>query len=138
MFKRIIIIPILILSITCSLCACGLFSQDVHIEDAKIVTAVDENFMPVAIADIFPKGTARISCWIKWRDSRINAQLVAKWHYVTDDIHIIDRLFTIPKKEGSGSVTLAMPEGKDLPAGSYKVDLVSNNRTLRSLKFKVE
>jgi hypothetical protein len=129
---------ILIISLASSLSACGLFPSDIHIEDARIATAIDENFMPVSVTDVFPKGTTKVSCWIKWRDSRINARLIAKWHYITDDIHIIDRLLTIPKREGMGSVTLSMPEGKDLPSGYYKVDLVSGNRILKSLKFKVE
>lgn len=120
------------------LSACAFKAQDIIISDAKMVTAVDENLMPVRITDVFPKDTSKVSCWIRWRDSNINAQLLAKWHYITDDTHILDYLFTIPKKEGMGSVTLSMPEGKNLPVGLYKVDLVSGRRTLKSLTFKIE
>ena len=121
-----------------ALSACAFRAQDIILTDAKMATAVDENLMPIKITDLFPKETAKVSCWIKWRDSKINAQLLAKWHYVTDDTHILDYLFTIPKKEGMGSVTLSMPEGKKLPPGLYKVDLVSGNRVLKSLTYKIE
>lgn len=132
---KLLIIPIFIVF---ALASCGLKAQDITIADAKMATAVDESLMPVKITDIFPKDTTKVSCWIKWQDSKMNAQLLAKWHYVTDDIHILDYLFTIPKKEGMGSVTLSMPEGKKLPSGLYKVDLISDKRILKTLTFKVE
>lgn len=132
---KLLLIPLFIVF---ALASCALKGQDIIITDAKMVTAVDEYLMPVKITDIFPKDTTKVSCWVKWQDSKINAQLLAKWHYITDDIHILDYLFTIPKKEGMGSVTLSMPEGKKLPSGTYKVDLISDRRILKTLTFKVE
>jgi len=104
----------------------------------EIVNAVDENLMPVKIMDVFPKGTSKVSCWIQWRDAKINTQILAKWHYVTDDIPILDYVFTIPKKEGMGSVTLTMPDGKNLPSGQYRVEIVLGKRVLKSLAFRIE
>ena len=138
MLHKKIILGLILFFTFSALSACSFRTQDIVITDAKIVNAVDENLMPIKITDIFPKDTTKVSCWIKWQDSKINAQLMAKWHYVTDDTHILDYLFTIPKKEGMGSVTLSMPEGKKLPPGMYKVDLVSDTRTLKSLTFKIE
>ncbi|MFH1190194.1 MAG: hypothetical protein V1682_05825 [Candidatus Omnitrophota bacterium] len=117
---------------------CGIGKSAIHLVDAKIATAVDENLMPVKVTDIFPKGTDKVSCWIKWNDTQINTQLVASWHYITDDIHVLDYSFIIPKKEGMGSVVLAMPNGKNLPSGEYKVDLILGNRVLKSLTFRIE
>jgi len=135
---RKIIFAMVVFCAFSALSACALRGRDVVLVDAKMVTAVDESLLPVKITDTFPKDTTKVSCWIKWRNSKINAQIFAKWHYVTDDIHILNYSFTIPKKEGAGSVTLSMPEGKRLPSGNYKVDLVSNNRVLKSLTFKIE
>jgi hypothetical protein len=121
------------------LCSCTVVIKPViNITDAKIVTGTDENLMPIKEMDVFPKGTSKVSCWIKWQDARINTQLLAKWYYVTDDIHILDHVFNIPKKDGTGSVVLSMPEGKVLPSGSYRLDLVLEKRTLKSLTFKIE
>jgi hypothetical protein len=106
--------------------------------DAKIATAVDENLLPLKVTDIFPKDTNKVSCWIKWRDTKINTQLVASWHYITDDIHILDYSFIIPKREGMGSIVLAMPDGKNLPSGQYKVDLLLGKRVLKTLGFRIE
>ena len=120
------------------LSSCAFKGRGINLVDAKIVTAVDEKLMPVRVTDVFPKGTSRVACWIKWRDAKINSPLLAKWHYLTDDIHILDYIFYIPKREGTGSVALTMPAGKELPSGQYKLDLVMSNRVIRSLVFRVE
>ena len=117
---------------------CSFLNRDVTITDAKIATSVDENLMPVNVTDVFPKGATKISCWFQWRDAKINTQVMAKWHYVTDDVHILDYNFNIPKKSGNGSVILSMPEGKTLPSGSYKVGLYLGKALLKSLNFRVE
>ena len=117
---------------------CGIGGSAMHLVDAKIATAVDENLMPLKVTDNFPKGTAKVSCWIKWRETKINTELVASWHYITDDIHVLDYPFIIPKKEGTGSIELAMPGGKNLPSGEYKVDLIFGKRVLKRLIFRIE
>jgi hypothetical protein len=128
---------ILVIGVT-GLYGCSIMDRPIKIIDARIVTGVDDKLMPVDITDVFPAGTAKVSCWFKWQDAKINTQILVKWHYVTDDVHILDYDFNIPKKDGMGSVSLTMPEGKTLPAGSYKVDLILDKNTIRSLAFKVE
>ena len=117
---------------------CSFLNTDITITDAKIATGVDENLMPVKVTDVFPKDATKVSCWFQWRNAKINTQVLAKWHYVTDDVHILDYNFNIPKKDGNGSVVLSMPEGKTLPSGSYRVELYLGKNLLRSLNFKVE
>ena len=121
-----------------SVSGCALIDNNIVLLDAKTAASVNEDLLPVDVSGVFPLGTRSVSCWIKWKNARINTQVLSKWHYITDDIPILDHVFIIPKKEGAGSVTLTMPEGKSLPAGSYKIDLTCNNRLLRSVKFKVE
>jgi hypothetical protein len=120
--------------------ACGYYVGvgGIRLVDAKIATGVDENLIPLEVKDVFPKGTSKVSCWIKWRNAKINTQLVASWHYVTDDIHILDYSFIIPKKEGMGNMMLSMPDGTNLPSGRYKVNLILGKRILKSLGFKIE
>jgi len=123
----------------CLLSACSIEQWGkINLTDAQIVTAVDEKLMPVQIRDIFPRGTSKVSCWMQWRNAKINTQLVAKWHYVTDDIRILDYNFTIPKKDGTGSVNLSMPSDKPLPSGQYRLDIVLGRRVLKSLTFRIE
>jgi len=135
--KIIILIAILLIGLA-GFYAYSLLNRDIILVEAKIVTGVDDKLMPLNATDMFPQGTSKVSCWFRWRDARINTEILAKWHYVTDDVHILDYNFNIPKKDGMGSVTLTMPKGKTLPQGSYKVDLLLNKRLLRSLTFKVE
>lgn len=139
MSKNIIINIAISVSLIFTLSACSLIHDErIALTDAKIVTAVDEKLMPVRITDIFPKGTQKVSCWFQWKNARINTQLLARWHYVTDDIHILDYSFNIPKKEGTGSVMLSMPDDKSLPSGQYRIDLLLGKRSLRSLTFRIE
>ena len=138
MLKKIIILIAILLISLAGFYAYSLLNRDIILVEAKIVTGVDDKLMPLNATDMFPQGTSKVSCWFRWRDARINTEILAKWHYVTDDVHILDYNFNIPKKDGMGSVTLTMPKGKTLPQGSYKVDLLLNKRLLRSLTFKVE
>ena len=131
-----ILSALLIVAVTLPGCEAG--RGTIRLVDAKIATAVDENLMPLKVTGTFPKGTAKVSCWIKWRDTKINTELTAGWHYITDDIHVLDYPFIIPKKEGSGSIELAMPDGKILPSGEYQVDLLLGKRLLKRLSFRIE
>jgi hypothetical protein len=106
--------------------------------DAKIATNIDEKLMPVQIASTFPSGTKQVFCWFKWENATVGTKVTARWHFVTDNIHILNYEFTIPRKEGSGGVSISMPEGKQLPEGTYRVDLMAGTTKLKTLTFKVE
>ncbi len=123
--------------IVVALSACSLPSKEITLLDAKIATAIDDKFQPLKVTNSFPEETANVFCWLKWKNAQTNTRLTAKWHYVTEDIHILDYAFAIPRKEGSGGISLSMPEGKTLPPGQYRVDVVLNNRTLRTLTFTI-
>ena len=130
---------IVLCAIIISLSACSFFvSSDIHLVDVKTATAVDEKLMPVKITDVFPKDSSKVICWFQWNDAKVNTQVTAKWHYVTDDVHILDYPFHIPKKTGMGSVALSAPEGRPLPSGDYKVQLFEGKHLLRSAGFKIE
>ena len=130
---------ILAAGLALALTSCSLFvPEKIALTDAKIVTAVDEKLMPVKVTETFPRGTQKVSCWFAWKNAKINTQLVARWHYTTDDIHILDYDFNIPKKEGTGSVMLSMPDDKILPSGQYRIDLVLGKKVLKRLAFRIE
>lgn len=131
-------IAITIFLVASMLSACSIEGPKIRLVDAKLAMAVDKDLMPVKVTDVFPKGTSNVSCWIQWRDAEINTQVLTSWHYLTDDIHILDYSLNISKREGAGNVALSMPDGKTLPSGSYKVDIFLGKRLLKSLKFTVE
>ena len=120
-----------------ALSACCPKEGKILITDVKTATGVDEKLMPVGPTESFPEGASRVYCWFQWKEAKVDTQVTAKWHYVTDDIRVLDYTFNIPRKQGSGSVSLAMPEDKKLPSGTYRVDLTLGNRLLKSLTFKV-
>lgn len=135
--NRALVLSLLALPIL--LAACELReNKTIGIVDAKVATAIDEKLLPVNITSVFPEGSTKVFCWFQWKDAKIGTLITAKWHYVTDDINILDYAFAIPRKEGSGSVSLSMPENKKLPSGLYRVDLALGNNTLGSVNFKVK
>jgi len=124
------------LSITFALAGC--MNSPITLTDAKTATGIDEKLMPTKATDIFPSGTTKVFCWFQWKGAQVGTKIIARWDFVTDDIHILDYEFVIPRKEGWGSVSLSMPEGKTLPPGLYKADLLLGGRKSKSLTFKVE
>lgn len=109
----------------------------IRIAEMKIATAIDENLMPVKALYAFPKETSKVYCWFKWRNAKAGTVILADWHYVTDDIPVLNTAILIPTKIGVGSVSLTMPEGKTLPPGLYRVELFLGKQSLRNLFFKV-
>lgn len=113
-------------------------AQGVEITDAKMAIGLDNQLMPIQPTDVFPRDTRRVFCWFSWDNATPKMEMKAKWNYVVDDIHILTYDFRIPRKKGSGGISLIMPTGKILPVGSYRIDLIANNTTLKSLTFKVK
>jgi hypothetical protein len=107
------------------------------ITNVKMASGIDEKLMPVQATDVFPAGITQAFCWFEWKNARVGTKIIARWHFVTDNIHILNYEFTIPKKAGSGGISLTMPEGKKLPEGIYKIDLSIGEDVLKSLTFKV-
>jgi hypothetical protein len=115
----------------------NLKSNKFILADAKIAMGIDDKFMPTEITDTLAAGTSKVFCWFQWRDAPKDTKILAHWHYVTEDLSILDYTFIIPKKSGTGSVSLEMPQGKTLPSGIYRIDLLLDNQKLKSVVFKV-
>ncbi len=114
-------------------------SSGIVIREAKTVTGVDKEMRPLKVTNYFPKDTMKVCAWIRWSNAKINSQILVKWYYVTDDVPIYDYTLNIPKKDGIANVILAMPQGKTLPAGTYKVMLLSGKKPLiKPLIFEIE
>lgn len=110
----------------------------INITDTKTASGIDEKLMPIGATNVFPEGTQKVFCCFQWKDTEVNTTVIARWYFVTDNIHILDYNFSIPRKQGSGSVSLTMPEGKKLPTGQYRVDLNFGKQTLKSNTFKIQ
>jgi hypothetical protein len=106
--------------------------------DAKIAMGIDDKFMPTGVNDNLPAGTTKVYCWFQWKNAPKETKILAHWHYATEDLPILDYTFIIPKKNGIGSVSLEMPQGKTLPSGTYRVDLLLENKKIKSVVFKVQ
>jgi len=129
----------LVLLMAFILSACSLQrNATINVTDIKTATGIDKKLMPLGVTSVFPDGTQKVFCWFTWKDTKVDTTVTARWYFLTDNLHILDYNFTIPRKEGAGSVSLAMPEGKKLPVGEYKIDLSLGKQTLKSAIFKVQ
>jgi hypothetical protein len=114
-------------------------NKGIVIQEAKIATGVDKDMAPIKVTNFFPKNTSKVSAWISWKNAKINTQILVKWYYITDDTPIYDYNLNIPKRDGIANVVLAMPEGKTLPSGLYKVTILSGKKQLtKPLTFEVQ
>ncbi len=128
---------LLIASLAISGCQASSYGK-FRITEIKMAPAINEDLMPLKPMDSFPGGTSRVFCWFKWENAEVSSRIIAKWYYTSENINILNYPLNIPRRDGSGSVLLSMPEGKTLPSGSYRIDLVINNHTLKSREFKIE
>ena len=129
----------MLLTASIAISGCDIFSSGkLRVTDIKMAPSISENLMPLRPSDSFPQGTSRVYCWFRWENAETGSQITAKWHYTSENIDILNYSLAIPRHEGSGSVLLSMPEGKSLPSGSYRIDLVMNNRIVRSREFKID
>ncbi|MEI7751994.1 MAG: hypothetical protein WCJ71_07890 [Candidatus Omnitrophota bacterium] len=110
----------------------------IHITDAKMTTGLDEQLMPLQVTDVFPRTTKLVYCWFSWADATPKMGLKASWNYTIDDIRILLYDVQIPRRAGSGGISLTMPDGKVFPVGAYRLDFIANGKILRSLTFKVK
>jgi hypothetical protein len=133
--KNILVTAFFILFTALALSACQM--SPVSITNAKMANGIDKKFMPIQVMDFFPAGTTQVYCWFEWKNAQVGTKIIARWDFVTDNIHILNYAFTIPKNQGSGSVSLAMPAGKKLAEGVYKIELITGKYVLKSLTFKV-
>lgn len=111
--------------------------KGIRIENLLTVKGVDEKLRPIQATKAFPAGTSNVYCWFQWNNAKSNTAIMVSWYYATDDIHILDYTFDIPRKYGQGSVSLSMPQDKELPAGRYRVELKKDERVLGALAFEV-
>ena len=133
--SALFIASLLISSIFFSACNC--YAAAMEVTSIKTAIGIDEKLLPVKPISNFATGTAKVFCWFQWKKAELNTQIIARWYYLEGNIHVLDYTFSIPRKEGMGSVSLSMPPNKVLPSGEYRVDLTLENKLLKSVKFKI-
>ena len=108
-----------------------------EITNLKLCTGVDENRKPIQITSKFPAGIQTVYGWFSWKEADPNLKMTARWFYETENIHILDFSITLTRRSNEGAVSLQMPGGKNLPDGSYRLDLEVNGKVVKSAAFTV-
>ena len=96
-----------------------------------------ESRKPIAVTSEFPKGTKVVHSWFSWKNAAPGLKFIARWHFVSGNIHILDLPVTLTRHMDHGIVSLEMPKGKTFPAGSYRLDFEYEGRTVKTISFTV-
>lgn len=107
------------------------------ITDAVMCQGLDGEQRPVGIVSAFPEGTEHVQGCFSWTGATSHRQVIGRWHYTTQGIHILDVPVTVAEAVGTGIVSLQMPQGKALPAGSYRLDLMVQGKVAQTASFIV-
>lgn len=115
----------------------GLAESKMKIIDMKTAEGIDEAYMPLNAARTFPAGTSKVFCWFQWENGDTGSQVALHWHYISEKVAILEYPVPVPRREGSGGVSLSMPEGETLPAGTYEVSVRQGGKVLKSERFQI-
>ena len=114
---------------------CSAAEPAFKITDLKICQDVDKDRNPIKITNEFPAGTSAVYAWFAWEGGKAGFQITAKWHYATEDIHILDFPVTLTRTSDRGVIILRMGTGKTLPPGSYRLDIEAGGKVIKSALF---
>ena len=109
-----------------------------RLTDVKMCRGLSETQQPHEVTTTFPAGTEAVYCWFSWQEAPPNTELVSRWTYVTDNLHVLDVPVRLTRDTSSGVFVLRMPAGKPFPGGMYPVELLADGKVIRSVPFNVE
>jgi hypothetical protein len=110
----------------------------IHVTEIRMASGIDERYEPVGPTEAFPIGTAKVYCWFSWENAPADMALKARWTYLTKKIKIFEYPVSIPKSSGAGGIAMAMPKGRSLPPGAYRIELLDERKkAVKSLDFSV-
>jgi hypothetical protein len=112
--------------------------SEIKVTDIRTASGISDQYEPVGAAAVFPLGTAKVYCWFQWENAPDGTALKARWTYLTKKIKIFEYPVSIPKTAGAGGIAMAMPKGRSLPPGAYRVELLDDKKKpVKSLDFSV-
>ncbi len=110
----------------------------IKLTEIRTAVGISDKYEPVGPTEVFALGTTKIYCWFKWENAAAAEPLQARWTYLTKKIKIFEYPVAIPKPEGAGGIAMAMPKGRSLPPGKYRVDLLDRTKkSVGSIDFAV-
>lgn len=118
-------------------CEGGFSRPSLEITEAAMSLGIDADGNPVEVTSEFPLGTETVYCSFSWKGGKPGLTVLARWHYTSGDIRILDTTFNLTRVSDRGVLSLKMPPGKPLPAGEYRLDIESKGKVLKSVSFTV-
>jgi hypothetical protein len=109
-------------------------------DSAAVIKAVSlsssdrEQFNPQAVATEFPEGVTHVVVWHRWEGASPGHRVTVQWFHEGTKILEQGEPLTTPAGTEAWAVRTT---GGPLPAGSYRVDLLENGKTVTSIPFSV-
>lgn len=94
----------------------------------------------VGITRDFPGGIPKVVVWFRFQDIPPGSELHSVWYFLRDgkEQKIVEAKAIAGSASDQGNFSLEMPPGKSLPAGEYRVDLLTGNELLGNALFRIQ
>jgi hypothetical protein len=87
------------------------------------------------VGTAYPDSIRRVVVWYRWAGADPNAKVAIHW-FKGDD-KVLEQGEAFAKPAGSSAWVLKMDAGGTLPSGSYRVELLENEKTVTTIPFNV-
>jgi hypothetical protein len=93
-----------------------------------------ERFNPDAVATQFPEGVTHVVVWHRWEGATPGHRVNVQWFH--EGTRLLEQGEPLTTPGGTEAWALRTTSGP-LPAGSYRVDLLENGKTVTSIPFSI-
>lgn len=121
------------------LSGCDLLIGGFTITEAASSLKIDGEYCPVEAMDVFPPDTSKVYVCVRFRGAPKDGKLTFRWFYTGREEYLIDtQVQKVAGPEGRAYSALVMAQGKFLPPGSYRVEIIAGDELQENVIFIVE
>jgi hypothetical protein len=104
------------------------------IKAVSLSASDQQRFNPQAVGTEFPGSTTHVVVWYRWEGALPGHRLDVHWFH--EGTKVLEQGEQVTKRAGAEAWVLKATDGP-LPAGSYRVDLLENGKTVTSIPFRI-
>ena len=111
-------------------------SADAAIKDVSLCSSETTQFDPRNVGTTFRPGVKNVVVWYRWDGSPMGRRVDVRWF--RQGKVVLTQGENVDEASGESSWTLAMSSGGSLPAGSYRVELIEDGKTVTAIPFQIK
>lgn len=110
-------------------------SPDAAIKAVSLSSSDHNTFDPARVGTAYPDTTRQVVVWYRWAGADPAAKVAIHWFQ--GETKVLEQGEAFAKPAGSSAWVLKMGAGSALPPGSYRVELLENEKPVTSIPFQV-